>query len=99
LQQQLFKLGVKQLFGLSTQDTPYQQEAHERNHLQYDLLSDEKLEFATALKLPLFEWKGTQLIKRLALAIDDGKIVKVWYPVFPPDKNASDVVEWLESQR
>lgn len=99
LQQQLLKLGVKQLFGLSTQDTPYQQEAHQRNHLPYDLLSDEQLEFARALKLPLFKWKGVHLIKRLALAIDDGKIVKVWYPVFPPDKNASEVVEWLESQQ
>jgi peroxiredoxin len=85
-------LGVKHLFGLSTQDTAYQLEAEERNHLPYELLSDEKLEWARALQLPLFEWKGTQLIKRLTLAIDDGRIVKVWYPVFPPDKNAEDAV-------
>jgi peroxiredoxin len=97
--QQLYELGVNHLFGCSTQDTPYQQEAKERNHLPYHLLSDEKLEFAKALKLPTFEWKDKTLIKRLALAVDDGKIVKVWYPVFPPDKNASDVVEWLKSQQ
>ena len=96
--EKLRELGVQHLFGLSTQDTPYQQEAKERNHLPYDLLSDEKLAWAKALQLPLFEWKDNQLIKRLTLAIDDGRIVKVWYPVFPPDKNASDVVAWLEPQ-
>ncbi|KAF2112170.1 thioredoxin-like protein [Lophiotrema nucula] len=97
--QKLYKLGVKQLFGVSTQDTTYQQEIKERVHLPYDLLSDERLEFAKVLKLPLLDWKGSQLIKRLALAVRDGKIEKVWYPVFPPDKNAADVVAWLESKR
>lgn len=98
LAQQLYKLGVKQLFGISTQDTPYQQEARERNHLPYQLLSDEKLELAKALELPTFEWKGEQLIKRMAMAIEDGKIVRVWYPVFPPDRNAGDVLEWLSAR-
>jgi peroxiredoxin len=94
----LNKLGVKSLFGLSTQDTPYQAEAKERLHLPYELLSDEKLEFANALKLPTFEWQGTKLVKRLALAIEDGVIAKVWYPVFPPDGNAAEVVMWLEGR-
>lgn len=96
---QLLRLGVHNLFGMSTQDIPYQQEAREQNHLPYHLLSDEKLDFANALKLPLFEWKGRQLIKRLALVIEGGIIVRVWYPVFPPDQNAAQVVEWLKSNQ
>lgn len=87
--------GVKHLFGLSTQDTPYQQEVRERVHLPYDLLSDEKLEFQKALKLPTIEWKGQTLIRRLTIAAKDGRIVKWWYPVFPPDSNVNQVLEWL----
>lgn len=96
---ELRKLGVKHLFGLSSQDTPHQAEAKQRLHLPYELLSDEKLEFAKALKLPTFEWKDKTLIKRLALAIDNETIVKVWYPIFPPDANAREVVEWLASKK
>lgn len=92
-------LDVSHIFGLSTQDTPYQQEVKERTHLPYDLLSDEKLEFAKALDLPLFEWKGTKLIKRVTIAAVDGKVVKVWYPVFPPDQSAAQVLEWLRSEK
>lgn len=91
--QRLYDLGVKHLFGLSTQDTSYQEEVKERLHLPYDLLSDEDGGFARGLGLPLFEWRGGMLIRRLALAIEDARIVKVWYPVFPPDRNAQDVVE------
>jgi len=50
------------------------------------------------LKLPTLEWQGRKLIKRLALAVEDGKVVQVWYPVFPPDKNAGEVVEWLKGR-
>lgn len=74
---ELKQLGVKQIFGASTQDTPYQQEAKERNHLPFQLLSDEKLEMIKALRLPTFDWKGNTLIKRLSMVIKDGKIVKV----------------------
>ena len=83
-------------FGLSTQDTAYQQEVHDRLHLPFQLLSDEKLEFVNVLKLPTFDWGGKKVVRRITMAIRDGTIVKVWYPVFPPDKNASDVVAWLE---
>lgn len=93
------RLGVRHLYGLATQDTSYQKEAKERLHLPYDLLSDEKLEFAKALRLSTFEWQGKSLVKRLALAIEDGVIVKVWYPVFPPDKNATDVTDWLKARQ
>ena len=93
--QELKEMGVSELFGLSTQDTAYQQEAAERLHLPFELLSDEKLEFAKTLRLPTFEVDGMKLIKRIMLIARDGKIVKVFYPVFPSDKNAEEVVGWL----
>ena len=95
--QELKALGVSELFGLSTQDSAYQREAVERLHLPFELLSDENLEFARALKLPTFEVDGMTLIKRMALIVRDGVIRKVFYPVFPPDKNASDVRAWLSA--
>jgi peroxiredoxin len=93
---ELQRLGVKQLYGLSTQDTAYQQEAASRLHLPFPLLSDEKLSFAKALKLPTFTAAGMTLLKRMALVIDDGTITKAFYPVFPPDKNAEEVIAWLQ---
>lgn len=92
------ELGVSHIFGVSTQDTPYQQELKERIDLPYQLLSDEKLELVKALKLPTFEWKGTRLIKRLTLAVEDGQVKGVWYPVFPSDANAGEVLKWLKSK-
>ena len=89
---------MKQLYGLSTQDTQYQQEVHARLRLAYDLLSDEKLQFQTALNLPTFEWEGQKVIRRLTLAIEDGKVVKWWYPIFPPDSNVFQVLEWLKGR-
>ena len=96
---ELKTLGVAQLFGLSTQDTAYQQEAATRLHLPFAILSDEKLAFTQALKLPTFTVAGMTLLKRMALVIDGGKIVKVFYPVFPPDKNAEEVVAWIQASR
>ena len=87
-------LGAR-VFGLSTQDTGYQREAVERLRLPYELLSDEDLRFAGALSLPTFEIEGMVLLKRLTMIIDDGRIEKVFYPVFPPDKNAEEVLGWL----
>ena len=84
-----------QVFGLSTQDTNYQREAVERLHLPFELLSDEDLAFATALRLPTFTVDSIVLIKRLTLIIRDGRIEYVFYPVFPPDKNADEIVSWL----
>jgi peroxiredoxin len=92
---ELTGLGVSHLFGLSTQDTPYQREAAERLHLPFPILSDNKLKFAEAMRLPTFETSGMVLLKRMALVIDDGVITKVFYPVFPPDRNAADVIAWL----
>jgi peroxiredoxin len=64
----------------------------------YQLLSDEKLELQKALKLPTFEFEGDTLIKRMVLGIEDGKVVHVRYPDFPPDKSAANTVEWLKSR-
>jgi peroxiredoxin len=91
-------LGVHRLFGLSTQDTAYQREAAERLHLPFAILSDEHLSLTQALRLPTFETSGMTLLKRLTLVIRDGKIEHVFYPVFPPDQNASDVIAWLAAR-
>jgi peroxiredoxin len=84
------------VFGLSTQSTEYQQEAAARLHLPFELLSDESLAFARALRLPTFEAAGMTLIKRLTLIIRDGVIEHVMYPVFPPERSAAEVIAWLQ---
>lgn len=91
---ELQKLGAR-LFGLSTQSTEYQREAVERLHLSFELLSDADLVFTRALRLPTFKVDSMILIKRLTLILLDGRVEKVFYPVFPPDKNAREVIEWL----
>lgn len=91
-------LGAR-VFGLSTQSTEYQREAAERLHLPFPLLSDEQLNFAFALQLPTFAFDSATLTKRLTLIINDGRIMKVFYPVFPPDKNAQEVIDWLSANR
>ena len=91
---ELEALGAR-LFGLSTQTTDYQREAVERLHLPFELLSDEKLAFANALRLPTFQVDSMTLIKRLTLIISGGRIDKVFYPVFPPDKDAEEVITWF----
>jgi peroxiredoxin len=93
------RLGVAHVYGLSTQDTAYQREAAERLKLPFPILSDERLELTRALGLPTFTAAGMTLLKRMALVIDDGIINKVFYPVFPPDKNAEEVVAWLQTSR
>ena len=92
-------MGVAHLFGLSTQDSAYQREAAERLHLPFPILSEKDLTLASGIWLPTFEVAGMILLKRLALVIDDGVITKVFYPVFPPDRDAEEVVEWLEADR
>ncbi len=92
---ELRSLGVDQLYGLSTQDTAYQREAAQRLHLPFALLSDRSLALTGALRLPVFETAGMTLLKRLTLVIEDGVVRHVFYPVFPPDRSAADVVGWL----
>ena len=94
---ELLTAGAARVFGLSTQDTTYQREAVERLHLPFPILSDEKLALTRALRLPTMEVAGQILLKRFALVLDDGRITKVFYPVFPPDRNAADVLAWLQA--
>ena len=96
---ELRQAGVDHLFGLSTQDSEYQREAAERLHLPFAVLSDADLKFAKALRLPTFEVEGMTLLKRLTLVIDEGRITHVFYPVFPPDRSAQEVVDWLQAAR
>lgn len=88
----LLETGV---FGLSAQPTDYQREARDRLHLPFELLSDSELKLKALLQLPTFTVAGMELYKRLTLIAEDGVIVKVFYPVFPPDRNADDVLDWL----
>jgi peroxiredoxin len=102
---ELRRASAAHVFGLSTQDNADQREAAERLHLPFELLSDEGLAFARTLKLPTFEVAGMRLIKRLTLIArapqiaGEAVIEKVFYPVFPPDRNASDVLDWLRNRR
>jgi peroxiredoxin len=92
---ELADLGAE-VYGLSTQTTDYQREMAERLHLPFEVLSDARLAFTRALDLPTFEVDGMRLIKRLTLIVRDQRIEHVFYPVFPPDQSADQVVDWLE---
>jgi peroxiredoxin len=99
---ELRSLGASAVFGLSTQTSDYQREVVERLHLPFPLLSDSRLIFTRTLRLPTFEFEryrdeSSTHLKRMALVIRDGRIEKVFYPVFPPDRNADDVMEWLRT--
>ena len=83
------------VFGLSAQATEYQKEARDRLHLPFELLSDSELRLKQLLQLPTFIVTGMELYKRLTLVVENGRIRKAFYPVFPPDQNAEDVVSWL----
>ena len=95
---EIVALGAR-VFGLSTQTTPEQQEVKERLHLTFELLSDAGLSLAGAMRLPTFTIASMILLKRFTLIVRDGRVEKVFYPVFPPDRNAADVRGWLASPR
>ncbi len=95
----LKKLGIDNIFGLSTQSTEYQKELATRLHLPYSILSDEKLEFAKMLKLPTFKVLNMNLLKRITLILKDNKIIKYFYPIFPPTKNIEDVINFFENSK
>jgi peroxiredoxin len=92
-------LGVMGLYGLSAQDTAYQREVAERLHLPFAILSDADLKLTRAMRLPTFSVDGMTLIKRMAWVIDDGVLTKAFYPVFPPDRSAGEVLDWLRTSR
>ena len=95
---ELKQLGVE-VFGVSAQRLEDQQEAHARLQLPFVLLNDGQLALAQALKLPTFEYAGTRLIKRLTIVATGGLIRKVFYPVFPPNNNAGEVIAWLTAHQ
>jgi peroxiredoxin len=92
---ELKQVGADHVFGFSTQTSDYQREAVERLHLPFELLSDETFAFSQALTLPTFDVDGMHLTARMTLIIRAGQIIKVFYPVFPPDENAAKVISWL----
>ena len=94
--EELKRLGAE-VFGFSTQTTEYQKEMAERLHLPFEVLSDADLAFVHALRLPTFDIEGMTLVKRLTLVLSQRRIEKVFYPVFPPDKHAAEVIEWLRA--
>jgi peroxiredoxin len=89
--------GAAHVFGLSTQTSAYQSELAARLHLPFGILSDADLSLAKALKLPTMEVAGETMINRMAWIVDGGRITHVFYPVFPPDRNAGDVLAWLQA--
>lgn len=91
------KLLNTNIYGVSSQTTEYQLEAKLRLHLPFELLSDSQLQLKYLLGLPVFNVGELELYKRLTMIIDKNHIVKVFYPVFPPDKNAEVVIEWLRT--
>ena len=86
------------VFGVSTQNSSYQREVVERLQLPFPLLSDRDLELTRSLRLPTFVVAGQVLLKRLTLAVRRGRVERVWYPVFPPDRHAEEIVGWLRDQ-
>lgn len=97
LSRELADKGVSSVFGISTQSTQYQEEAADRLHLPFALLSDIELHLTTALRLPTIEVDGKLLIKRLTLVLHGTLVKQVFFPVFPPDRNAADVLKFMES--
>jgi peroxiredoxin len=83
------------VIGLSTQTTEYQREVRDRLHLPFQLLSDSTLRLRSTMRLPTFTVAGMELYKRLTLIAHEGRIEKIFYPVFPPDQNADEVLVWL----
>lgn len=84
--------------GVSVQTPEDQLEFAERSHIPFPVLSDERLELRDALRLPTFEVEGETLLKRVTLVLSRGRVEHVFYPVFPPDRNASEVLAWLRAR-
>ena len=90
----LASLGAR-VAGLSAQSPADQLEFATREHIPYPVVSDERLQLSEAIGLPTFEIAGMRLYRRLTFVARAGRIVHVFYPVFPPDRNAAEVVAWL----
>jgi peroxiredoxin len=97
LHRELIEAGAR-VFGLSTESTEYQREAAQRLHLPFELLRDEDLKLTQAIGLPTFVFEGVTLTKRITLIVEDGRIAHLFYPVFPPDRDAGQVLSWLRRE-
>jgi peroxiredoxin len=94
---ELLAAGAAQVFGLSSQSTDYQREAVDRLHLPFAMLSDEPMALVDALSLPTFRAGGVTLYRRLTMIVTDGVIEHVFYPIFPPNQHAQEVLDWLRA--
>ena len=94
---ELVALGAR-VAGLSAQTVEEQREFASLRSLPFPVLADPDLRLHDALRLPTFEAGGETLYRRVTLVTERGRIAKVFYPVFPPDRNAADVVDWLEAR-
>ncbi|TAM75906.1 MAG: peroxiredoxin [Chloroflexota bacterium] len=91
---ELLRAGAGAVFGLSTQTSDYQREMVRRLGLPFAVLSDAAFALTDALRLPTFTFEGTRLLRRLTLVLRDGTIEHVFYPIFPPDGHAEEVLRW-----
>ena len=94
---ELAELGAR-VAGLSAQSLEQQIEFARREHMPFPVVADPRLELGDALGLPTFEFGGATLYKRITLVLEAGRVTRVFYPVFPPDRNAADVVAWLRAR-
>ena len=95
---ELNALGVR-VFGVSTQDSGYQREAVHRLELPFELLSDAEFQLTDAMGLPTFQFDGERLLKRLTMVVLDGQVEHVFYPIFPPDRHAEEVLSWIAASK
>ena len=95
---ELADLGAR-VAGLSAQTLPEQEEFAQREHMPFPVIADPGRRLGAALRLPTFEFEGMELYRRVTLVLAAGRVTKVFYPVFPPDRSAADVVAWLVGSR
>jgi peroxiredoxin len=95
---ELAELGAR-VAGLSAQGLEEQTEFAEREHMPFPVLADPELELGGSLRLPTFEFEGAELYKRVTLVLEAAYVAKAFYPVFPPDRNAAEVVAWLRERK
>lgn len=94
---ELAELGAR-VAGLSAQPLEQQIEFARREHVSFPVIADPRLELRDALGLPMFEFAGATLYKRVTLVLESSRVTHVFYPVFPPDRNAADVVGLLRTR-
>jgi peroxiredoxin len=95
---QEFRILGFEIYGVSSQDSSYQKEFVIRNHIPFEILSDSEFRLTDSLRVPTFQYNGMRLIKRMAWITEEGSISKVFYPVFPPNENATQVLKWLKTR-